>query len=681
MRRFRVGRLEVLVGALLLAALAWTLVRGQQNHTLQADEYAFGLAGARSFAADFLGTLLAASPVNRGPERLMALILWVPYTLFDATPTMFRAAHVTTGALYLLAALPAYALARLLRLERWQAGLVAALAVVTPWLLYGTTLLNVTVAYPLTTALVWAVVRAVTRPAVGNDVLVLVIAALGATARTGSLPFVAVAAVAVLVQVWRSRPAGEGVGRFPLRVARTHPVLVGAGALSIVVVLALGVTSIIGGQYKDAVPDGLSVGEIVSRAGLWGSILALGSGYVVVMVALPWAVRQAVRPADPAAGAFAVTALALFAVFVVSTLEAPPEERYVAVLAALAPVAFGAALFRRETSTVGVLIGGLVVLRIVTANVPAADAGSYAWMVAPARQFSFRFLEGRATAAGVPEGWDVVTLLVIAAIVVAVALTRLPARLAIGGAAAVAVAVVAVGGAQAQYNADKWLDGEGSRAVSWEDRAFVDVAVGDGLAHGWDYNPRSGDLVPFALARAQVYNRRVGGAIRLADMPQTWSCCDRDIRFSVDAETGRVQAPEPLPRYVLAPPGFQRVGFAARFAAGSPALAGFGLFDLGPAPRVSYVVTGAEDDGAIRAGRRAVVRAFTAADGAEPACARIELAGPPGAAAAFRVGEERGTVEPDLTRVVNVRLGARRELVVSGDGELRIAGLALVCGP
>ncbi|MDQ4126229.1 MAG: hypothetical protein M3134_11625, partial [Actinomycetota bacterium] len=181
------------------AAAAWTAVRGLQNKTLQADEFAFGLAGARAFADNFVATLLSASPVNRGPERLMALLLAGPLTATESTADMFRAAHVMTAVLYAAAAVPAYGLARMLALERWQAALVAATAVVSPWLIFGTTLLNVTVAFPLTTALVWAVVRAVTRPSPGNDVLVLLVAALGAMARTGNLPFVAAAAVAVLV--------------------------------------------------------------------------------------------------------------------------------------------------------------------------------------------------------------------------------------------------------------------------------------------------------------------------------------------------------------------------------------------------------------------------------------------------------------------------------------------------
>ena len=674
MRRSRADVLALAFAAALVAATAWTVVRGQQNRTLQADEYAFVLVGADAFASDFLGMLLDPSPVRRGPERLMALLVSVPYALFDDTPTMLRAAHVVGSLLWMLAALPAYALARLLRLERWQALMVAALTVVTPWLIFGTTVLNVTAAFPLTAALLWATVRAVTRPSVGNDVLVLAIAVLGAAARTGNLPFVAIVAVAVIVQVWRDRPPRESLVRLPVRMVRTHPVLVGAGILTLGLVAALGATRIVGGQYEDAVPDAYRLTDIVSRAGFWGSILALGSGLVAAVIGLAWLVRQAVRPTDRAAGAFAVSAIALFVVFVLSTLQAPPEERYVAVLAPLAPVAFGAAVFRRETSAVGAVLAGLVVLRVVTTNVPAPDEGSYSWMVAPARQFWFRFVERRLTAYGLPEGWEIVTLAVILAIVVAAALALLVrARPAVGGVAVAATGALLVlhGGASGQYNTGKWLAGEGSRAVPWEQRAFIDEALGsDEVVYGWDYNPGSAEVVPFALTRAQTYNRSMGGAIGLADMAQTWSCCERDVRFSVDPATGGVNAR--IPRYLVVPPGFLRVGFAARFVAGSPALADYGLFDLGERPRVSYTVDRVDADGWVRPGRGAVLRGFTSAGGRRATCARLELAAPVDGPARFRVGSRRGEVPANAVGEVRVAVRPGAPVAISGRGKTRL---------
>jgi hypothetical protein len=313
----------------------------------------------------------------------------------------------------------------MLRLERWQALLVAALSIVTPWLVLSTTLLNVTPAYPLTTALVWAVVRAVTRPSVTGDLLVLGIAVLNGLARTGHVPFIAIAAVAVAVQVWRDRPEGVPVGAalraYPLRFVRTHPVLVGAGAIALAAVLALGVSRIVGGQYQGAIPRDYGVDRAFDRAGMWGAMLVLGSGYIAAIIGVPWLLRQAARPTDRVAGAFAVTAVSLFVVFVAATWQAPSEERYVAVLAGLAPVAFGAAVFRREASAIGALLAGLVVLRIVSRNVTPFDEGGFSWIVLPARQFLFRFLDTRLTQAGVPEGWSAYLIVLVLAIGVAVA--------------------------------------------------------------------------------------------------------------------------------------------------------------------------------------------------------------------------------------------------------------------
>jgi hypothetical protein len=673
-RRVLANPFGIAFAAVLLVAAVWVLVRGQQNHTLQADEYAFGLAGAYAFSEDFLGTLFAASPVYRGPERLMALLLYVPHSLFGDTADMFRAAHVLAGLLCLLAALPAYALARMLALERWQAALVAALAVATPWLLFGTTLLNVTIAYPLTTALVWAVVRAVTRPSPWNDLLVLAVAALGATARTGNLPFVAIAALAVLVQVWRDRPAGEPARRYPLRVVRTHPVLVAAGLLTLAVVAALGASAIIGDQYAEALPDDFSPGTIVSRAGMWGSYLILGSGFVVAMLALPWAVRQAVRPTDRVAGAFAVAALALFAVFVVSTLKAPEEERYSAVLAGLAPVAFGAAVFRRETSPLAAVLGGLVALRVVTANVPLPDAGSHAWMVGPARRFWYTSVEGRITEWGAPQGWNVVALVAVVAIAVAVALTLVRGRrLSVAGGVA-GLALAALGIAQADWNAGRWLRDEGRRDLSWEDRTFIDRAVGEEVVLGWDYNPARAPNVPFGLNQAQAYNRDLDGALRNESMEQTWSCCGLDVRISADPRTGTLESTAPLPRYVLVPPGYQNVGFAGRFAGASRALPDFRLYDVGAQPRLSYLVTGPDTDGWLAPGRPALLRGYTSTDGGEPGCARLGLAAPPRAPARFRVGRQTVRLAPAETREVRVPIRRGAQLRISAAGRVRLPG-------
>ncbi len=708
-RRAEAQRSATVAFALVVcAAAAWSAWRGVQNHTLQADEFAFGLAGARGFTADFFATLTAASPVNRGPERLMSLVLALPNRLFEGdTAAMFRAAHVMAAVIYALAALPAYALARMLGLERWQAALVAALTTVTPWLIFATTLLNVTVAYPLTTALVWAVVRAVTRPSPGNDLLVLVIGALGATARTSNLPFVAIAAAAVFVQVWRDRPPGErgldALKRYPLRVGRTHPLLLAAGIVTVGAVLSVGVRGIVGGQYQGAIPTDFSVADVIDRAGMWGAMLALGTGYIVVMIALPWGVRQAAKPTDRVAGAYAVTALSLFVVFAVTTVNAPPEERYVAVMAAVAPIAFGAALFRREASALGTVLGGLVVLRIVAANVPPYDEGQLSWMVLPARQFLFRGTELRLTSAGVPEVWDIYAIVMVGAILFAVAVAfvcspraRVRAPIAVLVAVGAAVLVLGLGAAQAQYATSKWLGAQGGN-WTWEQRTFIDQAVGDEVALGWDYNPGGAGVVPYAMGQAQAYNRRFAGMIRLAGMPQTFACCPFDIVVSVDERTGRITSSTPLRRFVVAPPGFKRVGFAARPVAASPTLADFGLFDLGTQPRVSYTVAGAADDGWVPAGRSTTLRGFTSARGGEPTCVRIVMGAPADAAARYRVRPAgstpmAGELAPGERREVRVPLSPGRASVAITGGRsgpspdarapaLQLVDVALDCGP
>jgi hypothetical protein len=676
-------------------ATAWVARAGLDNQELQADEFAFGLAGVQRFAVDFFGTLFSASPVNRGPERFMALALWVPDRLFADTADMFRAAHLMTALFTALAAVPAYAIARLLELRRRHALLVAALTIITPWLIYGATLLNVTAAFPLTTALVWSVMLAVTRPSIRHDLLVVVIGALGATARTGNLPFVAIAAIAVFVQVWRDRPRGETVSqalrRYPRRLLGTHPLLVGVGVLTIAAVLAIGVRDIIGGQYQGALPKNVTLGYIVTRAGQWGAMLALGCGVIPAIIGLPWALRQAARPTERAAGAFAVTALALFVVYVVTTLQAPLEERYVAVLAGLAPPAFGAALFRREAMPIGTLLAGLVVLRIVFVNRGPHDDGAYSWMVKPTRQFFFHGIEGRVESMGGPgEAAVAVVLAAAVAVAVGVALAcsarlALPARRVALVAGMTGTALLGVGALQANYNVDRWLAGLGRPTWTWEDRTFVDRTVGpEGHAMGWDYNPGRGPVVPYAMAQAQAFNRRFGGAIRLNTTGGSWACCRPDVVFSVDARTGHIESATPLPRYIIEPPGFKRIGFAAALEVSSPSLADYPLRDLGGRPRISYTVTGAGEDGIVQ--RRATLRAFAARDSGRATCARLVLTAASEVPARGRVtATEAKPVSVDVpsgrVHEALIPLTGRRPVVTieARRGPIRLADIALDC--
>jgi hypothetical protein len=246
---------------------------------------------------------------------------------------------------------------------------------------------------------------------------------------------------------------------------------------------------------------------------------------------------------------------------------------------------------------------------------------------------------------------------------------RVDARWAGRTALGAGVLLLVVGAAQAQYATAKWLAGPGAPNLSFEDRTFVDRAVGDATAAGFDYNPTSGEGVPFALNLALIFNRRFEGAVRLNGMPGTFSCCLPDVSLDIDPATGRLQASGPLPRYLVVPPGFKRADLTGRPAATSPALADYVLRDLGDAPRPSYAVTGADDDGWLAPGRPVTVRGFAAADGSPSGVRAARAAGAARGPAEYRVtgpgGVQRGSLRP----------GERRELrlaVSPGDAALRI---------
>ena len=702
-----------LIAALVVVAgaLAYAMVWGLRNQVLQNDEASFGIQGARMFRDDPWGFLTSASPVNRGPERLPAMLLAIPQWLFGAggAATAFRVSHLMFSAIAVSAALPAYGLGRLLSLERWQAAVGAALTVATPWLIFDTALLNGALAFPLLTGLAWVTVRGVLRPSLGGDALILLVALVNALARTGNLPFLALPAVAVLVQVARDRPAGTSFGAaargYPWRLLRTHPLLVVPGLVVLAGVLAIGPAQIVGGQYSGgALPKDVTPSVLANRTGFWGSVLALGSGYVPLMIAVPWLVRHAVRPADRAAGAFAVVGLAALVLYVVSTVQAPPEERYVAILAAVPAIAFARAVFAREASVLGTLaVGGYLADRILTYEL-GEDTGPFSYMVAPARQFLHRVIAGRLTEVpGLPDAhtsaaWVIGTV-VVAVLLAATArgpgIPRLTTHqqrrvneAAPVLAAVVAVGIVVLGFLSAQYNSRRWTDGTGASATTWEQRTFIDRATGGAAVAGFTADATSDGLVPYAMGQALNYNGSIVGAARPAGQPSTWGCCRPDTELRPDPVRGTLATSgPPLPRFLLEPPSFTPFGFQGPIRRTSPTLAGFTLREIGRRPRLSYTTTGVQLDGFLLRRRAAHLRLFGAP------CATATLVGmptqpppgppetpgdrppappPPGRPATLEVrdasGTRRLTVAPDAMATMQVRPARGRPAVLRASG-------------
>ncbi|MDP9345679.1 MAG: hypothetical protein M3P44_08135 [Actinomycetota bacterium] len=604
-----------------------------QMHRFDNDEQ-FAVTGGRIFERDFVQGLTDKIIFNRGPERLTSLVMWVPNTLFSSTPDQMRGAHLLLGTAFCLAAIPAYALGRGMGLARRPSLAVAAMTLLTPWLILGTTFLNVTLALPLTAAFVWACWRTAVRPSALGDVLVLVLALLNITARAAHAPFAILVAIPVVWAAWHARPAGEpataSLRRLPGRLIRAHPVLAAVGILAVLVLLVARPATPFGAAYgvQTASPRLIDLSGMWDHLGLATAELTLGTAYLPVIIGVPWLVMQSLRPSSLETGAFAATALGLFAIFVwvTGTVGTTSEERYVAVLGLLPVVAFGAAVFRREVSFVGTLVVGVLASRAVVTNGVYPDDGIYSYILGPARQFFSNVILGRLSAV---VGHDDPTFAMIIAVAAALCLVAaLRSRIAVARTATAAgiAAVIVVGTAGGAYAMQKFAPGR-QPWLSFERAAWVDSATGNRAALMLENDPHPNGDRQYTSLLAQFFNRTL--------------CCGSvpDLRPYVDgARDGAIRLPFPTPGYVVHFTGYHNVGLDARRVRTSTALGAAEpmiLERFNATPRAAYVIDGPAPDGSLTSGAGAIVRILPAAP-RRRACLRVPLSLP--AQSAGRVG-------------------------------------------
>lgn len=633
------------LAALVLAVGAYMAAYGLRSNTLQPDEFYYGLFGARLLEHDFLGTLLAASPVARGPERLTSVVLALPDQIFGQTANQLRADHVLLALIYASAAIPVEALARGLGLKRSQALVVAALAVVGPWMVFGMTILNVTLGYPLTMAFVWALWRTCVRPSVFADGLLLVVAVLNATARAGHLPFLAAAAVAVLIQVWRDLPTeGSRVRRalgYPVALVRQHPLLVVVGVALLAWVVSTGIYQIVGAEYAGAVPTHLALGQILTRLSVSGAELDAGTGYLAVLLAVPWLLREALAPSRRETGTFAVIAVSLWIVFVLVTLNAPSDERYPAVLAGLPLLAFGVVVFQRRASPLWVAVTGLLVTRAVVTDGLLRDTGPFSYFLAPARQYFSSVVQVRAGRLLLPV--HTATAAMVGIVVLAVGLAwacsprargRVPlprARLCAGVAA---LAMLALGASAGAYNITRFSEQATFPSLRLENLTFVDRATHGAGVVAWDYSPTFSPDVQYELIQSLEFNRSIHSALHVQGQAISFECCSPispDTVASVDPVSGRLSTSAPLAGYLLEPPGFKAIGLDTTPVAASNVFPGLTLERFTGRPRVTYTLVGLTPDNWLTPGARGVLRVFPTpgppGSTSTPQCVRVTLQG------------------------------------------------------
>jgi hypothetical protein len=234
----------------------------------------------------------------------------------------YYTAHTMYAFLLASTAIPAYLLARELRLGQLAASMVAALSVAVPWMVLAGEVLTEVVAYPVFAWAVLAMVRALDAPSGRRDVLAIAAIALAFFARTQFVVLGPILIIATLLHdLVPAVAANRGRRAVVSALRRTlvaHRVLWAFAGLGLIVLLGLVVTgslgSLLGGYITPArgslVPAGTLTAAFKTLDGV-----TLGIGIVPLILAVTWALQNTARASDPARHAFAVLLVVCLPVF------------------------------------------------------------------------------------------------------------------------------------------------------------------------------------------------------------------------------------------------------------------------------------------------------------------------------------------------------------------------------
>jgi hypothetical protein len=624
----------LVLGAIMAAATGLTAYYGLRAHMVQPDEFLAVIYG-RSIEAR-PSVLFEYSSWPRGPERLTALLFGIVAWLVPGSARAFQVSHILFAFCFALTALPVYLLGRTARLGRWWALLPATLSVVGPWSVFGISLLNTGLGYLTTALLLVAMLRALLRPGWSSDALVLAAVAGVALARTGDIPFIFALVPAVVVQVWRDRPAGQSVSQWlrtlPATVVRRHPLLSALAVVGIIVAAVAGSHRFTGSGYQTPIVRHFTLSGLSNDAlDIFGH-LATGTLMVPLIIAVPWLAREAAVPRGREEGAFAVLAVGVVAAFVYF-YAGRNEDRYIMMLAPVVFIPFVGALACRQVPLVATLVSGALVGRLVVTRALFADDGSYGFFVSPGSQFLRRVVLGRASGV-IPFGEHAGTYMAVGAVALALVLTtawRLPRSVGRTTVALGLVGLLAVATAAAFYTPHRLLM-LASPKVSFAQQAFVDEAAGNRPVGILDENPGSDLGRVQTWGELSYFNRSLKGTVQ-PDGRFTLACCSPyyfpPIRARLDRRTGTVRTDRPMYDLLVVPTGYASFGFNTTTVARSPAFP-FRLerFASGP-PRLAYSVEGATGDGWGVPGHALRVRTFPRSIGGASACLVVTIAAPP----------------------------------------------------
>jgi hypothetical protein len=190
---------------------------------------------AQSFSHTGHFSLFGKSGVAYSP--LYPIVLSPVYALTSSMHTAYEWVKVENAVLMSLAVFPVYAISRFV-LSRGRALAVAGLSLVAPLMLYSGFEMSESLAYPLCLLAIWTMLRALRRPSLVNDAVLLCAIMLASAARL-QLVVLAPAGLTAVLLVALVRPSGDrGRGRAVWRAVVEHRILFGGCGGVLIAVLA-----------------------------------------------------------------------------------------------------------------------------------------------------------------------------------------------------------------------------------------------------------------------------------------------------------------------------------------------------------------------------------------------------------------------------------------------------------
>lgn len=597
-------------GVLLVVVGAYLLAKALRSHGFQLDEDAY-VYFARFTREHLPDSLWNTTVINRGLQRLEPWVLMFPLALFKGS-VAFPIGHVINVAAFISAGVPAYLIARNLGLAGGWRVLAAFLTLVVPWAVVATTFLSEPLGYPAFCWSVWAVWRAAADPRPRRDLLALGLILLACFARSSMIVLFPLLYVAVFAQVLRFGP------RSRRELLGLHwPLLAFVGAVIAGLILskagALPQVDSLTGYYGTS-PQGIS-SAFLHKNWIYVSRVAIGTGFIPIVVGGAWLVARVVRPRDATTYALAVAALGSILLVLYSNATAGTDERYIIYVAFPLAIATAVAFARREAPWLLVAVAGVLTVGLIYHETWSPGANVFAYFVGPAETFYSHAVLLRLSVWH--QGHDprttavIFELLIVAACAVAMTRHRLATR---------ATVVLMAGLVFVQVLQTNWVVGRfidqamAGPGPGLDQRAWVDERLwGKAKAGYWAVaNGNSADYGPIAR-EVQFWNGSIASVIGVDEpVGATVPPGDDLISMSHDPQTGRVlpvpEHPHPhLPPYLVVPTdGLSAVyGTLVEKATYVP----LGLVKWKPPLRLRWTITGASADGWLVPGP-ATVRVF-----------------------------------------------------------------------